>query len=76
MNDTSLAASTAGDFGVPHAAPVRGATTGLANVLDTVGAPLSAVAKDGATELAKRARPIADDESTASALIDPAFAGC
>ena len=76
VNDTSLGAQTARDFGVSRAAPVRGATTGLENVLDTVPTPLSTVAKDGAAELAKRARPIADDERTASSLIDPAFKGC
>ena len=76
VNDNSLGASTARDFGVAHAAPVRGATSGLASALDTVPSPLSAVAKDGASEIAKRARPIADDERSASALIDPAFKGC
>jgi len=38
--------------------------------------PLSTTSKNAATELAKRAEPIARDEDIAAARIEPAFAGC
>jgi hypothetical protein len=44
--------------------------------LDAVPPTLTMLARDGASEIAKRARPIATDERNAATLIDPAFANC